>query len=210
LQTHSRDIETLPDTGVPGALRKDLAEDLGAASDRFKKEDFYQHTADLNSLLTHIKGCVRDALTKLGEQQKIRVKEGVEDLQRLPEWVELTQEERSNAVDRIEGLELKVNPDLAGFKKLLARDFDINSTLEDVKRSIQRQGQERQRQRVEEERPKVEEGKRTKLEKSIAVPAKLRSAADVDCLIRQLNELKAQFGLYSEVEVTFTVDEGEN
>jgi FKBP-type peptidyl-prolyl cis-trans isomerase (trigger factor) len=100
---------------------------------------------------------------------------------------------------------------LAGFKKLLARDFDINSTLEELKRSIQRQGQERQRQRVEEEQPKGGEVRPAKLEKSIAVPAKIKSASEIESLIRQLNELKAQFGLYSEVEVTFSfVNGGEN
>ena len=52
------------------------------------------------------------------------------------------------------GLALAATQDLAGLKKLLARDYDINSTLEELKRSIQRQGQERLRQRIEEERAK--------------------------------------------------------
>jgi hypothetical protein len=144
----------LPDTGVPGELRRELAEDLGTLSERLGKEDFYKHTADFNSQLTHLKGRVRDAVITLSDQQKLRLKEGVEDLQRIPEWEELTQEERGNAVNRLDGLALAATQDLAGLKKLLARDYDINSTLEDLKRSIQRQGQERLRQRMEEERAK--------------------------------------------------------
>ena len=46
--------------------------------------------------------------------------------------------------------------DLAGLKKLLARDYDINRTLEELRRSIQRQGQERRRQRAQ----RVREGQR--------------------------------------------------
>ncbi|XQU69409.1 hypothetical protein OJJOAM_002140 [Cupriavidus sp. H18C1] len=208
LQAHRRDIEALPDTGVPGELRREVAEDLATLSERLGKEDFYKHTADFNSQLTHLKGRVRDAVITVSEQQKLRLKEGVEDLQRIPEWEELTQEERGNAVNRLDGLALAATQDLVGLKKLLARDYDINSTLEDLKRSIQRQGQERLRQRMEEERAKTGEKGPAKLSKSIAVPAKMTSAADIDSLIQQLHEIKAQIGLYAEIEVTFSLGNG--
>jgi hypothetical protein len=208
LQAHRRDIEALPDTGVPGELRRELAEDLGALSERLGKEDFYKHTADFNSQLTHLRGRVRDAVITLSDQQKLRLKEGVEDLQRIPEWEELTQEERGNAVNRLDGLALDATQDLSGLKKLLARDYDINSTLEDLKRSIQRQGQERLRQRMEEERAKSGEKGPSKLTRKVAVPAKITTAADIDAVIQQLHEIKAQAGLYSEIEVTFSVGNG--
>ena len=206
LQAHRRDIEALPDTGVPGELRRELAEDLETLSERLDKEDFYKHAANFNSQLTHLKGRVRDAVITLSEQQKLRLKEGVEDLQRIPEWEDLTQEERGNAVGRLDGLALAATQDLAGLKKLLARDYDINSTLEDLKRSIQRQGQERLRQRMEEERTKTGDKGPAKLIKSIAVPVKMTSAADIDSLIQQLNEIRAQLVLYAEIEVSFVVN----
>ena len=208
LQAHRRDIEALPDTGVPGELRRELAEDLGSLSERLGKEDFYKHTADFNSQLTHLGGRVRDAVINLSGQQKLRLKEGVEDLQRIPEWEELTQEERGNAVNRLDGLALDAPKDLSGLKKLLARDYDINSTLEELKRSIQRQGQERLRQRMEEERAKSGEKGPSKLIRKVAVPAKITAAADIDAVIQQLHEIKAQLGLYSEIEVTFSVGDG--
>ena len=208
LQAHCRDIEALPDTGVPGELRRELAEDLGTLSERLGKEDFYKHTANFNSQLTHLKGRVRDAVITLSDQQKLRLKEGVEDLQRIPEWEELTQEERGNAMNRLDGLVLAATQDLAGLKKLLARDYDINSTLDDLKRSIQRQGQERLRQRMEEERAKAGEKGPAKLTKSIAVPVKMTSAADIDTLIQQLHEIKAQLALYAEIEVSLEIKGG--
>jgi hypothetical protein len=205
LQAHRRDIESLPDTGVPGELRRELAEDLLALAERINNEDFYKHTADFNSQLTHLKGRVRDAVITITDQQKLRLKEGVEDLQRIPEWEELTQEERGNAVNRLDGLTLAATQDLAGLKRLLARDFDINSTLDDLKRSIQRQGQERLHQRMEEERAKTGEKGPAKLTKSINVPVKMTSLADIDSLIQQLYEIKAQIGLYAEIEVSVVV-----
>ena len=94
---------------------------------------------------------------------------------------------------------------MAGLKKLLAQDFDINSTLDDLKRSIQRQGQERVRQRMEEARAKTGAKGPSKFTKSIAVPVKMTSAAGVDALIQQLHDVKAQLGLYEEIEVTFSL-----
>lgn len=206
LQAHRCDLEALPDTGVPGTLRREVAEDLTQLSERMGKEDFYKHTADFNSQLTHLKGRVRDAAITLSDQQKLRLKDGVDDLQRIPEWEELTQEERGNAVSQLDDLVLATTQDLAGLKKMLARDYDINSTIDNLKRSIQRQGQERLRQRIEEERAKNGEKGPAKLTKSVSVPSKLTSAVDLDALIQQLHEIKAQLALYAEMEVSFVVD----
>jgi hypothetical protein len=209
LQAYRRDIEALPDTGRPGELRRELAEDLGTLAERLRKEDFYKHTADFNSQLTHLTGRVRDTIVTLFDQQTLRLEEAVEDLQRIPEWEELTQEERGNALSRLDGLALAATQDLSGLKKLLARDYDINSTLDELKRSIQRQGQERLRQRIEEERAKSGETGPSKLTRKLAVPSKITTAADIDAVIQQLHEIKAQIGLYAEIEVTFSVgDEG--
>jgi hypothetical protein len=206
LQAHRRDIEALPATGVPGKLRDELADDLATLTERLSKEDFYRHAADFNSQLTHIKGHVRNAVITLSDQQRAHLKEGREDLQRLPEWEELTQEERGNSVNRLEELTLAATQDLSGLKKLLACDYDINSTLDDLKRSIQRQGQERILQRLEDERAKTGPKGPGKLCRSISVPAKMTSAADIDLLIQQLHEIKAQFDVYLELEVTFSLD----
>ncbi len=203
LQVHRREFEALPDTGVPGELRRELSEELATLSERLLKEDFYKHTADFNSLLTHLKGRVREAVIAQSEQQKLRLKDGIEDLQRIPEWEELTQVERSNAVNRLEGLVLAATQDIAGLKKLLARDYDINSTVEDLKRSIQRQGQERTQQRAAAKQAHCTAQEHSKLMRSIALPARLTSLAEIDALIGELQKIKTQLDRHSEVEVSF-------
>jgi hypothetical protein len=135
------------------------------------------------------------------------LREGLENLQRIYQWNELTQEERSNAASRLDGLVLAVSDDLSGLKRLLARDFDISSTNEDLKRSIQHQGQERMRQRAEEGRAKTGEKGPDKLARSVVVPFKISSATDIDSLIQQLTEIRAQFALYADIEVTFVLDQ---
>ena len=204
LQSHRQDIETLPDTGVPGELRNELSEDLSALSERLKTEDFFKHSADFSSLLTHVKGRVREAVLSLSDQQKQRIKEGAEELQRVLEWGELTQEERGSAIGQLDGLQLTAPPDLAGLRKLLARDYDISSTIDELRRSIQRQGQERIRQRIEDERADKGQKGPAKFEQKVSVPSRMTTAADLDALILKLNEIKAQLALYDEIEVSFS------
>lgn len=208
LQAHRRDVEGLPDSGVPGELRRELSDDIATFTGRLSKEDFHKHIADFNSQLTHVKGRVREAVIKMGEQQKLRLKEGAEDLQRIPEWDELTQEERGNAVSRLDILVLDATQDIAGLRKLLARDYDINSTLDELKRSIQRQGQERVRQRVEEERAKSGNQGPTKLVKAISVPARVTTVAGLDEIIHQLQEVKSALPMYADIDVSFDVKGG--
>ncbi|MBB3862674.1 hypothetical protein GGQ88_003976 [Novosphingobium hassiacum] len=205
LQSHRHEIDELPNTGAPGELRKELGEDLVNLSERLKKEDFFKHTADLNSLLTHIKGRVRDTVQSLSEQQRLRLKDGVEDLQRLPEWSGLTQEDRGNVVERLEALALTVSEDLSGLKKLLARDYDISSTIDDLKRSIARQEQERRRMELEEEVGKSGGRDRTTFSRSVPVPCKVASASELDMLIQALNELKTQLALYDDIDISFVL-----
>lgn len=203
LQSHRHEIDELPNTGAPGELRKELSEDLVNLSERLKKEDFFKHVADLSSLLTHIRGRVRDTVLSLSEQQKLRLKEGVEDLQRLPEWSGLTQEDRGNAVERLEELALTVSEDLSGLKKLLARDYDISSTIDDLKRSIARQEQEKRRMEREGEVGRSKVRDRTTLSRSISVPSKVASVNELDLLIQALNELRSQLVLYDDIDVSF-------
>lgn len=205
LETHRSAIIALPDSGVPGSLRNELKDELTSIQQRFKRDDFYLYATELNSSLIHIKSRVREAVTTLKEQQRQRLKEGIEDLQRLPDWAELTQEERGNVTNELELLLIDPSLNLDGFKQLLARDYDLSNRLSDFKVSICQQGKERQLQRLEEERAKVKDDGPVKLKKSVAVPANLTSAAQLDELIQQLQELKQQMALGVEIELNFTI-----
>ena len=113
-------------------LRQELDVELKELTQRLRKDDFHLRAADLNSTLTHIRSSVRDAATRLGQRQKVRIQEGIEDLQRLPEWGDLTQEERGNAVDRLERLTVESTADMNGLKALLAAEYNITFNLSEI------------------------------------------------------------------------------
>lgn len=207
LLDHRREILVLPDTGVPGALRGEVADELKQLTDRLAQVDFYRHGPDYASLLTNIQSRVREAALLQGTHQAQRLKGGVEDLQRMQGWAELTQEERGSAIAKIEELSLDATPDLDGLKRLLAREFDISSTVEQLKRSVDEQGLQRQRKRLEEDRAKDGGGGPARLKKAVAMPAKVTSADGLDPLIQQLQEIKGQARLFDEIEISFTLDQ---
>ena len=207
LQTHRREIESLPGTGIPGELRDSLAEQLELVSQRLAQESFYQNSADLNSSLTSIKARVKQSVDALAEQQRSRLRQGVGDLQLLPEWQELTQEEQDNSTAELESMQTEVPSTISGLKQLLARDYDLTTRLSELKESIRQNGQERIRQRLEEERSKAPTGDPGKLRRSIPISLKLTTNEQLDELIRLLHEIRSQSSLYAEIELTFDIQE---
>jgi hypothetical protein len=207
LQTHRREVGLLPDTGVPGDLRRELTEDLGRLAERLKSDDFFRHAADLNSLLTDIKARVRDAAVRLGDKQKSRLKDGADDLRRLSEWSELTQEEQASVLGELDGLAAKAPHDLAGFKQLLGKDYDIGNAVAELREQIIRKGRERRLGRAEEERANASGPAPAMLKRSIAVPSRITTETQLDELLGRLREVKEQVSYYPELEVSITVTE---
>jgi len=191
---------------VPGKLRGDCAEDMDLLADRLAQEDFQEHAADLNTTLTDLRGRVSAAVGEMAESQKQRLNEAEEDLKRIPEWSELTQEEQTNALTQVAALVLSVSEDLSGLEKLITQEFDIHSSLSDLKARIVRDGRERQRRRAEEEKKKnLKEGKE-KLSRTITVPVAVSSVSDLEDLIQQLQALKSQLAYYDEFEIRIEQD----
>ncbi|MBW4696203.1 MAG: BREX system P-loop protein BrxC [Lyngbya sp. HA4199-MV5] len=209
LQSHQLAINDLPDTGIPGKLRQELAEDLERLRQRLQQDDFYRHAADLNTLLTSIQSQVREAVQELAEQQKQRVKEGAADLERLPEWQELTEEERSNVRARLDQLLLDPALDLVGLRQLLARDYDLNTTLSQQKERIRQQAAERQRQRLEAERtlPPTANDEPRKIKESIRVPARVTTREQLSLLLQSLQALQAKLPLYGQIEISIEIQD---
>ena len=201
LRQHQQSIAGLPGTGIPGKLRSESTDDLDLLAGRLGKEDFYQHTADLNTRLTQLKSRVSESVNEMANAQKQGLQEAEQDLKRIPEWVELTQEEQNNALDQLTALTRSASNDLVGLEKLITHEFDIQSSLSELKQRIIREGRERQRQRVEEQKKKdIKDGK-TKVERSIKIPVSLSTTAQLEELIKQLQSLKSELSYYDEFEL---------
>jgi len=205
LQHHCREIEALPASGVPGQLRADLSEDIAQIAQRIALPDFHKHAADLSTRLTAIKTRTRDAAIQMADAIKNAVKETQQDLQRLPEWPELTQEEQSKSLSQLDDLVTSVTNDLSGLKQLLRQAYEIGTRATDLKKHIEQLGKQRRLQRIEDEKAKAKKAGQTKLARDISIPAAITTAAQLEELIGQLQALKTELSTYSGIEVTIKI-----
>ena len=135
-------IEDLPRHRRPGELRAELAEDLEAAVGAPGQARLPQAHRRLQHALTASEGRVRDAVISHAEPAEAAAQGRQEDLQRLPEWAELTQEEQQQR-RRASSTDWPWPPthDLPGCKKLLATRLRHPTALSsELKRSIQQLG----------------------------------------------------------------------
>jgi hypothetical protein len=207
LQQHRRDIGALPASGMPGQLKADLAEELTLLQERLAAADFYQRAADFNTLLTSLQSRIRDTSIEMEAAQQQRLQEAAQDLTRLSEWGELTQEEQNSVLASLEELELHVSPDLQGLKTLINQEFVRHSRVSEFKELIARQGQDRRRQRLEEEKAKAKQAGQTKITRTLNIPTAITKASQVDTLIQELQALKHELALYSEIEVHILIQD---
>ena len=207
LQQHRNDIESLPDSGAPGQLRQDLSEELTQLSQRLSQDDFHAHATDLSTTLTAIKARTRDAAMALAKAQQDSIKEAEEELQRLPEWAELSRDEQSQVLNELDGVTVEATEDLAGIKKLLNQSFVINSQIEAIRDGITKTAHERQLARFAEEREKAKKAGQDKLTRSVSIPATINSTADLEELIHSLQAIKAELAVCSDIEVTIKIEE---
>ena len=207
LQQHRREIDSLPESGVPGQLRQDLAEELTQLAQRLAQNDFYAHASDLSTTLTAIKGRTRDATVEIAKAQREAIKEASDELQQMPQWSELGRDEQSQVLNQLDGITVEATEDLAGIKKLLNQSFTVRSQIDAIREGIIKTARERQLARLEEERKEAKKAGQTKLSRSVNIPATINSAADLEELIRSLQALKAELAVYNDIEVTIKIGE---
>lgn len=207
LLEHRKEIEKLPNSGVPGTLKKDLEEELTLLGDRLSKEDFYKHAADFSTTLTSLQTKTKNAALSLMEALKQSIKGAEQDLLRIPEWSEFTQEEHNNVLAGLDDLIQEVEPDLGGLYQLINQEYDIHTQIADQKEKIAKEGKERKKKRLEKERKEKEDQGKTKLSKTIPVPSILSKPSQLDELIKSFQELKEELRLYKEIEVSIKIQD---
>lgn len=194
-------VGDLPATGVPGELRRDVQEPLDQLEAKLAEKEFFRHRADLSTSLTKLDACIAAACQQMIRVQKERLREAERDLLLLPEWVEFTGAEQSGMLDRLAARETTATDDLGGLKRLIARQFDIEGSIADMKANIVREGRERRAERAKQERAVGEIA--AKEIKTLALPKRIASHGQLDALIAALQQLRTEIG-YVDFDVTLT------
>ena len=207
IKEHIAGIKSLPNVGPSSKLKEELEDDFVSAEQRLATSDFHKHGPDFSSSLTNFKSRVKECVTKLTDGQKTAIRAGQESLQRLPGWGELNQDEKGSILAQLDELKSEAAGDLAGLRELINHELAIQSKVTELQEEVRRLAEERQRQRLEEERGKAKKAGKKTLARIIKVPASLNNPESLDGLIRQLQSLRSELALYSEIEVTVQIEE---
>lgn len=210
LLQHRSAIEGLPQTDIPSQLKDELAEPFAQLEQRLQQLDFHYHSADFNTRLTNLRAQVSAAATSMQSAQAERLKEAEVDLQRVPEWVELTLQEQQELLGKLEGLILQVQPNISGLQALVNRDYEIHNQVQQLKQRIERLGRERLQERIKSEQQEMEqEGapEAKTITRSFKARARITSLSDLDAMIQALQKLKSELKFAHAFELDVQVEE---
>ncbi|MDB3898534.1 BREX system P-loop protein BrxC [Gammaproteobacteria bacterium] len=208
LRKHSDALGALPTTGIPGELYTNTTDDLADIDERLQRDDFYQHSADFNTALTGLETQVSGTVQQLRDAQRQRLQQAEQDLARIPEWQEFTEEEQRNTLDELSATPVEVDDDLVGLQRLITHDYELGQRIDALKQRVIAEGQKRQRQRVEEkQRKEQKEGQSQKATRTAVLPGAVTSLTELEALIQQLQALRAELRYYEEFELKFTAND---
>ncbi len=111
-----------------------------------------------------------------------------------------TAEEQSNTLAELQRLAITVDEDVVGLKKLIARQYDVEQTIANLKARIVQDAHARaQREREAETTGGFREAT-AKTRRRLPVPARIATPAELDALIRQLQALRIDIA-YTEFDI---------
>lgn len=205
LQHYRRELDSLPASGTPGVLKEELTEPLSDVAARLQHADFFKYSTEFASQLTHIKGRVRDTAISLQSEQQQRIKEAEQDLTRVAEWAELTQQEQHNLLADLEKLAVNAGADLQGLRTLVNQEYNIQTQVQQLKQRIQRLGQQRLQDKLREEQAAAVKAGKKKISRSVTAKKQITNIADLNQLISQLEQLRGELHYAHEFELEISL-----
>lgn len=202
---HNHEIKSLPNDGVLGMLKSELSEQLTVLQERLEHPDFFKFVPDFATALTDIKAKVRDTVARMQTEQEVRIRDGEQDLLRLPAWKELTSQERDSLLGDLEGLAIAASDDLSGLRTLMNQEYTIQSQLQDLKRRVEQEGQQRLSKRLKAEQEKAQKAGQTKITRTLQPQRCITSISALDELIKNLEQLHEELQFATQFELTIEV-----
>jgi hypothetical protein len=206
LQQHRSELESLPASGTPGQLKSELVDEIVGLVERLNHADFFKYSTEFASSLTTLKSRVRDTAIALQKEQQQRITDAEQDLRRLSEWAELTQQEQNNLLSDLEKLTVTASEDLTGLRSLVNQEYAIQTQVQDIKQRIQRIGQQRLQDKLREEQEQAIKEGRKKISRTLNPKHEITNIVDLDALIAELQQIRGELKYAHEFELSIKLD----
>ena len=126
--------------------------------------------------------------------------------QLLPDWTDLLPEDRSWFLEEADKLKLDAPTTLAGLRRLLAHEYDLNHRLRDLETQISNRAAQRRQEREKPEEPgsvTQPEPPAEIFEANVAIPAVFDKVEQLEMLIGQLQGFRARIAARQPVRIHF-------
>jgi hypothetical protein len=202
-----RDIESLPESGIPGQLKASANETLTEVSDILGRTSFFDEGAALAKHSDALDKQIAATVIELTAQQDKLRQDTLAAWNNASEWQDLDGEDRDWLTQEIEKLAKTVEGDASGLRDLLNHDFTLNHRLRDLGLQFKAKAAEKLAKLIaaEKQKPEPEAEAKPKAEvqaKQLFLPVSLSSAKEVEDLIQQLNDYLAAIRAGSSLRIT--------
>jgi hypothetical protein len=204
LQQLCSEIAQLPDSGIPGRLKSASTDQVNLVSGILSKEAFYDESAALQTARHDLAKQVETAVAELAQQQTNLRETELAKWQNLLDWVDLLGEDRGWFAAEVGKLEVDVSDNIAGLRRLLAHEYDLNHRLRELEKEV---GVLATKRRKEREKPSASEGESPPAPQvppvnfEIIVPAVIERVDQLEALVAQIQALRVRLAARQPVHI---------
>lgn len=176
-------IEGLPNEGLTGDLKAQLAPDFEEVKYILQNDDFFERAADLKDKSSDIESTIADVYEKFKDQETGNIKSEVARIKSSYHWMQLDDEAKKEFSNRLDAIAISDKSGLEGIKQIINEVFGINSQLKTIEREIE-----------ETAKPKdpVPGSKKIKKHSLAHLPKRIEKKEDVEKIINEFTNIKTQ------------------
>jgi uncharacterized protein DUF6079 len=192
-QVYLRGIPVLPAVGATLSLQQNtetLRQELG---DCLGRENVYDYVTDLQGRLAQIEVHIQQAARELTQEHEVSLSGERARLEGLPDWLLIGQEDQDRIANRLDRLELAVEPTVTGLQGYINARYQADAELRKIEQEVHRLASALQPNELN-DRPKPLEFK---------LPREIASTEDLRALIERLEAVVEQLRQGSKVKLTF-------
>ena len=191
LRNFEKEIANLPDTGHPGNLKNSVSDELKNVSEKLRNKNFFEDVSGLQTIQTTVENKIEVAVSEMIRAQNERLNGAESDFGKIPAWHLITAEEKHTALSKLQQYKVDPNSDINGLRKLINAQTDITNTFEEIKQHII----------TDSAKKSTPSGAGKKSIKTIKVPPRITSGAELEALVAELKAEKDGLDQY-ELQIT--------
>jgi hypothetical protein len=143
LKNIQKEIETIPDSGIPATLKASSQPIIDSVADVVSRDSFFNDSSTLNNAVTQLDALIATTAQDLTKQQGELTLTELSRWEVMPDWRDLSDEERAWFRSQTDALNIKTDGTLNGLKKLLAHDYSLNNRLRELSHAIEKKAADR-------------------------------------------------------------------